>query len=173
MLSKGRNEEAWQVTQALFSDPNDPDFAAREFDEMKSQIALEQKNGAVTPWGKARLAFSRASYRKRLGLGFLLQAGNQSVGNIVINNYQVTLYGSLGIAGGLPILLTAMWNFVAIFGNATSALFIDRVGRRIFLMVGIAGCLVFLGLEMAMVAGFVGTTNKAGNAAGGEFASPL
>lgn len=46
---------------------------------MKAQIALEQRAGAVTPWGKARLAFSKASYRKRLGLGFLLQAGNQSV----------------------------------------------------------------------------------------------
>lgn len=90
------------------------------------------------------------------------------VGNIVINNYQVTLYGSLGITGGLPILLTAMWNLVAIFGNGTCARFVDRVGRRTFLLVGIAGCLVFLSIETAMVAQYVGTDNKAGNAAGGE-----
>lgn len=61
-----------------------------------------------------------------------------------------------------------MWNLVAIFGNGTCALFVDRVGRRTFLLVGIAGCLVFLAIETAMVAKYVGTDNKAGNAAGGK-----
>lgn len=79
LLSKGLVDEAWKVTKALHHDPNNPSFAEEEFEEMKAQIALEQKVGAVTPWGKAKLAFSKASYRKRLGLGFLLQAGNQSV----------------------------------------------------------------------------------------------
>ena len=46
---------------------------------MKAHIELERKIGCVSPWDKARMAFSRASYRKRLGLGFLLQMGNQSV----------------------------------------------------------------------------------------------
>lgn len=90
LLSKGLVEEAWEVTKKLHHDPSNPTFAEEEFEEMKAQIALEQRTGSVTPWGKARLAFSKASYRKRLGLGFLLQAGNQSVGNIVINNYQVS-----------------------------------------------------------------------------------
>lgn len=98
----------------------------------------------------------------------LADSSSSQVGNIVINNYQVTLYGTLGITGGLPILLTAMWNLVAIFGNGTCALFVDRVGRRTFLLVGIAGCLVFLAIETAMVARYVGTDNKAGNAAGGK-----
>jgi hypothetical protein len=79
LLSVGRDEEAWQVVKRLHDDPNDPEFAIAEFAEMKAQIELERKTGSVTPWGKARMAFSRPSYRKRLGLGFLLQMGNQSV----------------------------------------------------------------------------------------------
>ena len=47
---------------------------------MKAQIELERKTGFVSPWDKARMAFSRPSYRKRLGLGFLLQMGDQLVG---------------------------------------------------------------------------------------------
>jgi hypothetical protein len=57
---------------------------------------------------------------------------------------------------------------VAIFGNATTALFVDRVGRRKFLLVGIIGCIVFLVLELAMVAKFVGTSNQSGLGAGGD-----
>ena len=47
---------------------------------MKAQIELERKTGLVSLWDKARMAFSRPSYRKRLGLGFLLQMGDQLVG---------------------------------------------------------------------------------------------
>ena len=79
LLSVGRDDEAWQVVKRLHDDPNDPDFAIRQFSEMKAHIELERKIGCVSPWDKARMAFSRASYRKRLGLGFLLQMGNQSV----------------------------------------------------------------------------------------------
>jgi hypothetical protein len=79
LLSVGRDEEAWQVVKRLHDDPSDPEFAITEFTEMKAQIELERRTGSITPWGKARMAFSRASYRKRLGLGFLLQMGNQSV----------------------------------------------------------------------------------------------
>jgi len=57
---------------------------------------------------------------------------------------------------------------VAILGNATTALFVDRVGRRKFLMVGIIGCILFLVLELAMVAKYVGTSNQAGLSAGGD-----
>jgi hypothetical protein len=57
---------------------------------------------------------------------------------------------------------------VAILGNATTALFVDRAGRRKFLLVGIIGCISFLVLELAMVAKFVGTSNQAGLSAGGD-----
>jgi len=80
LLSVGRDDEAWQVIKRLHDDPNDPDFAVEEFAEMKAQIELERETGSISPWGKARMAFSRPSFRKRLGLGFLLQMGNQSVG---------------------------------------------------------------------------------------------
>jgi hypothetical protein len=87
LLSVGRDNEAWEVVKRLHDDPSDPDFAITEFAEMKAQIELERKTGSFSPWGKARMAFSRASYRKRLGLGFLLQMGNQSVG-LYYSNYQ-------------------------------------------------------------------------------------
>jgi len=66
----------------------------------------------------------------------------------------------------LPLIFSNL--AVAILGNATTALFVDRVGRRKFLMVGIIGCILFLVLELAMVAKYVGTSNQAGLSAGGD-----
>lgn len=50
------------------------------------QINFEREHNAVTTFGQAKLAFSQKSFLKRLGLGFLVQFGNQCTGALVINN---------------------------------------------------------------------------------------
>jgi MFS family permease len=50
--------------------------------------------------------------------------------------------------------------------NIINAFLLDRVGRKLLMIIGLCGCVVALVLEMIMLALYEGTRNKAGNAAG-------
>lgn len=166
LLSQGRSEQAWKVTQRLHAstkDPND-DFARAEYSQMQAQIAFERKHNAIGTLAQARLAFSQRSFLKRLGLGFLVQFGNQCTGALVINNYNTILFSGLGIKGGMPLLLLGFFNLTTVPGNLFNGLFIDRFGRRRFVITGCIGIIVCLSGEAAMTACFVetGLTNQVG-----------
>lgn len=74
----------------------------------------------------------------------------------------VGLYQTLGLTGGVPLILGAVYTTVAAIANFIGALIMDRLGRKPMLLIGLAGCMHFMSLETAMVASFAGTTNKAG-----------
>jgi MFS family permease len=80
----------------------------------------------------------------------------------VLANYGVLIYASLGLTGTIPLLLNACWTTLTIFGNTFTALYVDKFGRRPFLLIGSCGCLVSLILEAALTAQYLGTDNKAG-----------
>lgn len=134
LLSQGRDDEAWETTKRLHRSKSDPGdtYANAEFRQMREQIQFERRQDATTTLGQAKLAWSKPSFRKRLYLGFLVQAGNQFTGALVVNNYQTTFYNGLGITGRLPLLLVGCFNFVTVPGNLTNGLLIDHIGRRKF-----------------------------------------
>ena len=101
LLSKGRSEEAWKVTRKLHASKKDPEdsFAHAEYSQMQAQIVFERQHNAIGTLAQAKLAFSQRSFLKRLGLGFLVQFGNQCTGALVINNYNTILFSGLGIKG--------------------------------------------------------------------------
>lgn len=72
------------------------------------------------------------------------------------------IYASLGLSGFIPLLLNACWTTLTIVGNTWTALFIDRFGRRKFMLIGAAGCITALIFLSALTASFLNTTNKAG-----------
>lgn len=78
LLSQGRLDEAWIVTERLYSSKNDPadSYEQAEYRQMSAQIRLERNHNAVGMFGQAKLAFNQKSFLKRLGLGFLVQFGN-------------------------------------------------------------------------------------------------
>lgn len=65
----------------------------------------------------------------------------------------------------MPLLLSALWVTASFPGNIFTALCIDRIGRRTFLLTGLAGLTVTLIFECAMQAEYLGTTNSAGQKA--------
>ena len=131
---------------------------------MQAQIDFERKRNAVGTLAQAKLAFSQRSFLKRLGLGFLVQFGNQCTGALVINNYNTILFSGLGITGGTPLLLLGFFNLTTVPGNLFNGLFIDRFGRRRFVLTGCIGIIVCLSGEAAITAQFVetGSTNQVG-----------
>ena len=82
------------------------------------------------------ILFKKPSYRKRLVLGFAIQFTAQNTGVLVVNNYQIFFYKSLGITGSLPLALNATYNDIAAAGNFINSLFLDRLGRIRIMLIG-------------------------------------
>lgn len=74
---------------------------------------------------------------------------------LVINNYNAQLFLGLGVTGSLPLLLLGIFNLITVPGNLFNGLFIDRFGRRGFVMTGCIGIIICLSCEAAMTAIFV------------------
>jgi hypothetical protein len=66
------------------------------------------------------------------------------------------------MTGFIPLLLTSLWVTSTFPGNIFCAFFVERFGRRTFLLIGLTGILVSLICEIALQATYLGGTNKAG-----------
>lgn len=83
----------------------------------------------------------------------------------MIANYGVLLYTSLGMKTFMPLLLSALWVTSTFPGNVFTALMIDKLGRRTFMLIGLFGCMTANIFEAAFQAEYLGGTNKAGQKA--------
>jgi MFS family permease len=79
-----------------------------------------------------------------------------------MTNYGVLIYASLGLSGSIPLLLNACWTTFTIIGNIWTAFYVDRFGRRTFLLIGATGVTVSLIFLCALTATFLGTNNTNG-----------
>lgn len=134
----------------------------RRIPQIKEQILFEREHDAVGFIAQVKLAFSRRSFCKQLALHFLVKAGNQFTGALVVNIYQMTFYNGLGITGRLPLLLVGCSNFVTIPGNLLNRVLVDYIGHRKFVITGCLSLAVILSVEAALTAQFAETqsTNK-------------
>lgn len=82
LIGKDQTDLAWEITRKLHRNEKDPEdtYAHAEFAQMMAQINFERQHNAVGTIAQAHLAFSQRSFLKRLGLGFLVQFGNQCTG---------------------------------------------------------------------------------------------
>jgi len=164
LLSQNRVEEARTVLRRLHRQVGDAHEvqANKEFYQMKKQLELDRQINAHTTWYEI---FTTGPNRRRAYVGFSLMFGNQLTGVLIIANYGVILYASLGMATFMPLLLSALWVTLSFPGNIFTALFIDRIGRRRFMLIGLCGLTVTLTFECAMQARYLGTSNSAGQKA--------
>jgi len=147
----------WKVTQKLHTSKSDPEdnFAHAEYNQMQAQIDFRRQHNAIGTLAQGKLAFSQKRFLKRLGLGLLVQFGNQCTGTFVINNYNTILFSGLGITSGTPLLLLGFFNLITHPGNPFNGLFIDRFGSRRFVITGCIGIIVCLSGEAAITAQLV------------------
>ncbi|KAH8669434.1 general substrate transporter [Ilyonectria robusta] len=158
LMSKGHREEAWSILVRLRQSPNDPEDIL-QLDSEK----LAAYGGS--PW---RAVLQMKSYRKRMIIGFMTQWGAEFGGPLIINNYAVILYTSLGQTGYMPLLLSALWLTAAgLIYNPGGAWLHDKVNsRRKMYMTGFVGIAITTSIYAAMISLYAGTNNKAGNAIG-------
>ncbi|EEP80107.1 predicted protein [Uncinocarpus reesii 1704] len=164
LLDKGRQKEAREILIRLHRTADDPnDVAAeKEYFQMQKQLELDRQIKQNT--GKWDI-FKTSANRRRAFVGFALMFGNQFTGVLIIANYGVLLYASLGMKTFMPLLLSALWVTASFPGNVFTAFFVDRLGRRFFLLTGLSGILVTLVMECWTQAVYLGTDNAGGQKA--------
>ncbi|TPX13575.1 uncharacterized protein E0L32_006046 [Thyridium curvatum] len=168
LVSKGRNDEAWQILERLHSTSKDAahTFAREEFFQITSQYSVDEASYGHVTWLDL---FRKPHFRKRMLIGTLVMWASQANGAIVIYSRLgniVGLVAGLGFSNSDSLLLSAGWITWACVGNFANALFLDRLGRIRSLLIGISGCVVFVIIEAAIVKNYGSSTNKAALAAG-------
>jgi len=159
LLSQGRRAEAFEIVRRLHKTRDDVNEirAKEEFYLMEKQYEMD---ASLTQ--RRFEIFRTPANRKRALVGCLLMWGDQFLGIFVMTNYGVLIYASLGMTGFVPLLLNACWTSFTIIGNTWTALFVDRFGRRKFMLIGSTGCVVSVIFLCALTAEFLGTSNTAG-----------
>ncbi|KAK3722527.1 hypothetical protein LTR37_002519 [Vermiconidia calcicola] len=158
LLGQDRRDEAFEIVKRLHAKHDDPNHATArsEFYLMEKQFELD-KTFTMRPFE----IFRTTPNLRRVFVACLLMWGNQFLGIFVITNYGVLIYTSLGLLTFRPLLLNACWTTFTILGNSWTAFYVDRFGRRTFLLIGASGCVISLIFEAALTAEFLGSTNTA------------
>jgi len=87
---------------------------------------------------------------------------NRSQAIIPLQNYQVILYGSLGIEGKMPLVLVGVWGTLGVIFACGGAFFFDKIGRRKSFFISMTGVIVGSVMLVAFWARYEhgGNTNK-------------
>ncbi|KAK5746873.1 hypothetical protein LTR17_000503 [Elasticomyces elasticus] len=159
LLGQDRREEAFVIVQRLHATPDDPDHnaAKQEFYLMEKQFELDK-----TLQPRFLEIFRTKANRRRSLVASILMFGDQFLGIFVMTNYGVLIYASLGLSGSTPLLLNACWTTFTIIGNTWTAFYVDKFGRRTFMLIGACGCVTAITFLCALSASFLGTNNQAG-----------
>ncbi|KAL4891471.1 MFS sugar transporter [Aspergillus ambiguus] len=164
LVSKQRYAEAKDVLQRLHSRKGDDnhDIATREFQQIKEQLEIDLQIREASP----RFQLLRtAPNRKRSLIAASMMWFNMFTGVLILSNYGLVLFKTLGLDEWRPLLLLGIWLTVSIPANITTALIVDKVGRRPILLVGASGILVSLICECVLQALYADSSNKSGQIA--------
>ncbi|KIV93515.1 hypothetical protein PV10_04726 [Exophiala mesophila] len=159
-----RNEldEAWRILKRLHHDPecSTDEDARTEFTQIVRQVDVENEEKATFIQ-----MFKKPSWRRRSLLVLFLLFAVQSTGVNGVTNYLPVIFASLGLDTGMSLILYAVHTTCGTIFVALSLLVVDKFGRRTLFIIGFAS-LACIGLGEALLQWkYVGTDDKAGNAA--------
>ena len=129
LVQQDNHTKALDVLIRLHRDPSDPNntFAHQELNLIMERWQTERQ--LVKADGRWRL-FTKKANRQRLLLAWLIMVGGQNIGPLVINNYNVLLYNSLGLGPTTSLLLSAVYNTIGLVIACIGGIISDRLGRR-------------------------------------------
>ncbi|KAJ5802096.1 uncharacterized protein N7503_004546 [Penicillium pulvis] len=162
-VMKGRVEEAKLILDKLHSDKSDPDsiYARSEFYQIQKQILIDR--ALDSSWIHI---IKKASYRKRALLAIGTCGIIQCSGVLVINNYGPTFYQTLQYSESKQLIYPGAWITLGLGMNFLAMFAVDRFPRQKYMAFGMAGCMICLAAEAAIVAVYVPSTNTAALKAG-------
>ncbi|GAB7352394.1 hypothetical protein MBLNU459_g2825t2 [Dothideomycetes sp. NU459] len=159
LVQRDDHQKALDVLIRLHRHPSDPDnaFAQQELNMIVERCQTEKE--IIRTDGTWRL-FTKKANRQRLLLAWLVMVGGQNIGPLVINNYNVLLYGSLGLGATTSLLLSAVYNTVGLIVACIGGLISDRLGRRKALITGYVLVTCVFAVLTGMIAKYNTTPTK-------------
>ncbi len=136
LVGRGKDTEAAEVLR-LFSGVQDVDH---KIDDIKQSLHLEEKQSLRDLRGKA------LGLKPIVWTGILLSVFQQFVGINVIFYYSTTLWQSVGFDESQAFLTSTITSVTNIVVTIVAILLVDRIGRRLMLLIGSAGMTLSLGL---------------------------
>ncbi|KAG8901904.1 hypothetical protein FRB99_005007 [Tulasnella sp. 403] len=144
LASKGRDEEAKEVLGKYHGDGDSyHPLVDYEYKEIRQALAIEEQFGHVSWWSLVATPGNRRRMRVIIALGFF----SQWSGNGLVSYYMNLILETVGIEeAGTKTMINGILQ-VFNFGMAiTSALFVERIGRRRLFLISNSGMLlVFIG----------------------------
>ncbi|KAK4693657.1 hypothetical protein P7C71_g3784, partial [Lecanoromycetidae sp. Uapishka_2] len=155
-------DKAWDILQKIHHDPTDAqDLAAHaEYVQIEKQVAFDKETSS----GYVQM-FTIPSWRKRTLLAILVIFAVQSAGINGVTTYLIIEAEATGLTGSMPLLIYSIYVVVAVSVNFLNAAFLDKIGRKRMLLMGLAWTGLCLFAVTLLEWKYVGTANKQGNAA--------
>ncbi|KAJ9625968.1 hypothetical protein H2204_010267 [Knufia peltigerae] len=161
LVMKNRVTEAEEVIRLIHGDSGDDRFVRLETLQIERQVATEREYNV-----SYFQMFADKRWRRRTLLCCLIGTVGQSTGVLVINNYGPYFYALLGMTTEQQLYLAGGYVALSMTVAIIGAFGIDKLGRVNLMIWGIAGQVVMLCIETAIVAQYAGTTNRSANIAG-------
>ena len=133
LISKGRDDEAGQVLRHTRSD----DESDQEIDDIRD--AVEQSSST-----RLRDLFT-GRLRPLMVVGLALAIFQQLIGVNTVIYYSATILNYTGLSASSSVLQAVSVGITNVVFTIVAVLLLDRVGRRVLLLVGTAGAVLALG----------------------------
>jgi sugar porter (SP) family MFS transporter len=169
LIKAGREQEAVRNLCRIRSLAAEDAYIRWEVDSVKEQLEREQELGAHRSLWKQLSEMFASGNRNRLFLGMGLMMLQNLSGINALNYYSSTIFQSVGFTGAsVGLLATGVFGIVKAAATAVFMIFgIDRLGRRMSLLIGSAGALVamfYLGGYTTVSKSFSGQAPQDGGA---------
>ncbi len=147
LVARGKYDAAAKVLRRVLGET--PDQIKDRVEEIRKSITREDKPSFRDLRG------NRFGLLPLVWVGILLAAFQQLVGINVIFYYSTSLWKSVGFADSFSYTASVITSVTNVIVTVVAILLVDRIGRRILLMVGSLGMFVALGV---MALGFAQAT---------------
>ncbi|OJJ45277.1 hypothetical protein ASPZODRAFT_17496 [Penicilliopsis zonata CBS 506.65] len=146
LFSRGRREQAIKNLCWMRQLPADDIYLIEEIGAIDQALEEQRASIGLGFWKPFRAAATNKKVMYRLFLGSVLFLWQNGSGINAINYYSPTVFKNLGVTGeNTDLFSTGLFGVVKTIGTTLWLLYmIDRVGRRMLLMVGAAGSSVCL-----------------------------
>ncbi|RAL64134.1 hypothetical protein DID88_003322 [Monilinia fructigena] len=135
LIDHGYPDKGLKTLARLHANGDENDTWVRaEFDQIQDSITFEHENEAKSYMD----LFTNKSSFRRLFIACALQGSIQMTGVSAIQYYSVKIYGQIGIVGSDALKYQAINNIIALLGEACCVLFVDKLGRRWPLIMGVS-----------------------------------
>ncbi|MDG2304076.1 MAG: sugar porter family MFS transporter [Candidatus Binatia bacterium] len=137
LVLKGRKDDALAVLARLYGEA----VASEKADEIDASLAFDHHRPSFADL----LDAERGGVRRIVWVGIGLATFQQLVGINVVFYYGAVLWQSVGFSESNALLINVITGAVSIGACAITMIFIDRLGRKPFLVLGSVGMSVTLG----------------------------